>query len=201
MAGRFMRWIGSEIAGHAIVSGLTSGLHSIASAAIDSGASRVKEEIVKKVGKKEGRVEGMVLLSRAMFDVALDGPEHAGAQKVNEYYMHLDQHGRERMERLVGDSWFAMSDGIGAIRDLKEEKIVEEAKAGKKTTSRSFNPGSNPAIVFMKHWANIGALGDQFIELELEKIERTSTLRRISNATGNALAGLITGSMKGRNNG
>lgn len=160
----------------------------------EAGKSIVKEEGTEMIKKgikkfgKEHRIEAMLLLTRACYALS-DPNEVQGARNIIDYYSRLSAEGRERFERLLGYVWSVMQDGIGAL-DLKEVKKTTDKKSG--TTTVVSVPATKPDEMFMRHWANVGMLGDAHIAIMLDMIEQQSLPQRIADmakAAGQKTAG------------
>lgn len=209
----FLDFAGKALSEHAFVAALGAAGTGILNTVIEKGGERVKKEVVKKFGR-ESRIEGMTLLSRAMYDTDLTPEDRAGAQTINLYYASLDEDAQERMERLIGDSWSAWCDGFGGTASsLTGKTTVIDKKTGKSTTTEKYAPNKTLPnhILFMKHWTGIANLGVQFIELELKKIDRGSpvgrvvrtakkvgdTVNRAGDRAAGAFADVIAGFMEG----
>ncbi len=198
---KFTKWLTGAFAEHAVVAGGIAAGGKLLQSLADVGVEKAGEAIMRKF-TTEDRMEANQLLTKALYDTRLIPQEREGAKVVNFYYANLDPDGRDRFERLVGYSWAVMKDGIGAL-DLKQVEKTEERPQQKKgeepkplKTKTVLIPNNPPDLAFMKHWTQVGMMGEKFIILELDKLDKSSPWTRVVSS-GEAVIDFIDGFTNG----
>lgn len=177
-------WIGDNILGHVIVEGAMGGFRKGA----EGFGGKVGDAVVKKF-TREDRFEAVILITRGMFfkdDPTYTEEDRAGMKRVNNFYARQDPADRDKFEQLAGNAWSVMKDGFGGC----------DPKQGSKTPPPTTTNYESPEVRFMRHWAELGKLGDDYIVLELEKLDRMSALdnvtKMISKGAGKTVSGLAS---------